>query len=136
MKNKEIEILYRLFRDHEDRVGATRTAILSLEAFAKSIEELKCTKETIRSQMFELSEIIRNSEPKIVTLIHLIEQFEAQMEEENNFDKKTVKEIKRMAVRILERIVKRFELNLDQIAKYGEGFIEDRDVIVDRKSVV
>lgn len=130
MKKKDLDILYKLFRDHEDVIGSTNTTILAIESFIESIRQLRCSKEGIKKQIFELSEAIKNTEPKIMALIHLIEMFEDDMKKENNFDKKTVEEVKECSIRILGDKIGLMKSNLHRLIDHGVPMIKDKDTII------
>lgn len=72
MQTKDKEILYKLFRDHEDVIGATQTSLLVLASIIASIKRLRCSKDDIQEKIQELIDTIKNSEPRMVPLINMI----------------------------------------------------------------
>ena len=79
MKEKDKEILYKLFRDHEDVRGSSRMAMLALRSFIESIKDLRCNASEIKELITELCDAIKHTEPRIVPLIHMIKAFETEM---------------------------------------------------------
>ena len=79
MNTKDRENLYKLFRDMADVLGTSRMTEIALESFIQAIRALKCPREAILPLFNELSECIKKSRPRIVPLIHLLEEFEDEM---------------------------------------------------------
>ncbi|RJQ84507.1 MAG: hypothetical protein C4519_04845 [Desulfobacteraceae bacterium] len=121
-------ILCRLIRDHEDLIGSSRASMLALEAFIKSVGELKVsTPGDFREQYLELADAIKNTRPKIIPLIHLIEEFELEMEPhfESSLD-----EVRRRAVESLKNKHERLQNKVGRIIQWGLTCIQDGDVII------
>ena len=81
MKTEDKEILCSLIRDHEDTVGSSRVTMMAIKAFIESIKQVRCRVDEVRELYLELSEAIKNTEPKVIPLIHLIEEFEKEIGE-------------------------------------------------------
>ena len=79
MKEEDRQNLYKVFRDHGDVLGTNGTARVALEAFVRSIRDLKCPAGRIEALVAELILSIKNTEPQITPLVHLIEAFENEM---------------------------------------------------------
>jgi translation initiation factor eIF-2B subunit alpha len=79
MKPIELESLYQLFRDHEEVMGTSRTTIVALQSIHDSIQRLKCPPHALENLVLELDDVIKNTQPKIIPLVHLIEAFESEM---------------------------------------------------------
>ncbi len=127
MNEKEKDVLCRLIRDHEDMIGSSRTSMLALQAFATSIENLKCAPGRIREEYFDLAEAIKTTRPKIIPLIHLIEEFEIEMED--HFDGELAA-VRARAVDILRQKEAKLKAKIDQIIQHGLTCIDNGDVIV------
>lgn len=127
MNEQDKTILCRLIRDHEDLVGSSRAAMLALQAFMNSIAELKCPADQVRSQYIELAEAIKNTQPKIIPLIHLIEEFEAEMEP--HFDK-PIDEMRNNAIQVLKAKSEKLKNKVAKIIQMGLSCIKDGDIIV------
>lgn len=80
MNKKDKEILRRLVREHEEVAGSSRSTLLALRALIAAIQELQCPPEELRDQYLEITHAIKNTRPKIIPLIHLIEEFEVEIE--------------------------------------------------------
>jgi|GEM_PF-6859981 hypothetical protein len=59
MSKNNLEILYRLLRDHLHVIGKSRTALVALESFIASLKELRCSKKNIHEQISGLAEAIK-----------------------------------------------------------------------------
>jgi len=127
MKNKDKEILRSLIRDHEDTVGSSRVTMMALNAFIESIRQVRCSVEEVRELYSELSEAIKNTEPKVIPLIHLIEEFEKELDRSVDG---TIDEIKEKAIRILEQKHKKIKTKIGKVIEYGLTCLNEDDVII------
>jgi len=127
MKEKDKQILYKLFRDHEDVLGSSRMAMLALQAFMESIKALRCTAAEIRALIDELCEAVKNTEPRIVPLIHLIKAFEAEMQEHFTDD---LQKTKNEAIRLLTAKNDLLKSKVEQVIEHGLKLIQEGDIIV------
>lgn len=117
----------RLIRDHEDMVGSSRVAMLALEAFIESIRQLKCEADKVADLITELAEEIKTTEPKVIPLIHLIEEFEAEMAGEMNG---SLAEIRERAIAILTRKCDALKERVSKVIEQGMNCIAEGDVIL------
>ena len=127
MKPEDKIIMNRLIRDHEDLVGSSRVAMLALEAFIESIRQLKCSSDEVADLYTELAEGIKTTEPKVVPLIHLIEEFEAEM---RGHMTGSVDEIRERAVTILGRKRDALKNKVGKVMEHGLNCIEEGDVVL------
>lgn len=127
MKPEDKAIMCRLIRDHEDLVGSSRVAMLSLEAFIESIRQLKCSAEDVAGLYAELAEGIKTTEPKVIPLIHLIEEFEAEMQGHMTG---SLEEIRERAIAILTSKRDVLKRNVGKVMEQGLNCIEEGDVIL------
>ncbi len=127
MNKNDKEILCRLIRDHEDLLGASRTALLALESFMASIERLKCSPEQIKELYLELAEAIKETRPRIIPLIHLIEEFEQEMRPHFNGD---LEKVRSKAISILQAKHAKLKAKVGKIIELGMGCIEQGDTII------
>lgn len=127
MKEQDRENLYRLFREHCNNLGVARTTVVALNAFIDAIQALRCTREDVLDLYGELARAIKRTEPAIVPLIHLIEQFEAEMTANPDGD---LDEIRSQAVRLLKEKIFQFENNRYQVTMHGIQHVEDGDGII------
>ena len=127
MKEKDKEILYKLFRDHEDVRGSSRMAMLALRSFIESINDLRCNASEIKALITELCDAIKHTEPRIVPLIHMIKAFETEMEGHYGED---LQKTKNEAVRILQEKHDLLRSKVEQVIEHGVNLVEDGDTIV------
>jgi translation initiation factor 2B subunit (eIF-2B alpha/beta/delta family) len=127
MKPEDKEILCSLIRDHEDTVGSSRVTMMALEAFVASIREVRCSMDEARELYMELSEAIKNTEPKVVPLIHLIEEFERDVRKAGGG---TIEEVKERAIAILQAKHAKIEDKVNKAIQNGLTCIDEGDVII------
>jgi translation initiation factor 2B subunit (eIF-2B alpha/beta/delta family) len=127
MKKEDREILCSLIRDHEDTVGSSRVTMMAIQAFIESIKQVRCNVQEARELYSELSGAIKNTEPKVIPLIHLIEEFEKEIGESPDG---TIDEIKDKAIRILEEKHQKIKTKIGKLIEYGLTCINDGDVII------
>lgn len=127
MKEKDKEILYKLFRDHEDVRGSSRMAMLALRSFIESIKDLRCNASEIKELITELCDAIKHTEPRIVPLIHMIKAFETEMAEHYGED---LQKTKSEATRILQEKHDLLKSKVEQVIEHGVNMAEDGDTIV------
>jgi len=127
MKTEDKNILCSLIRDHEDTVGSSRVTMMAINAFIESIRQVRCNVEEVRELYVELSEAIKNTEPKVIPLIHLIEEFEKELSgpSDENLD-----EIKEKAICILEQKYKKIKTKVGKVIEHGLTCINEDDVII------
>lgn len=123
-------MLYKLFRDHEDVIGESQTTILSLESLIISIKRLKCDKHEIKNQVTTLFKIIRNSEPKIVPLIHLVVSIEEEFAKNGAFEKESIEEIKNTLIPLFEKSIARYKTKMENVISNGSALINENDLVV------
>ena len=127
MKEKDKEILYKLFRDHEDVRGSSRMAMLALRSFIESINDLKSNASEIKELITELCDAIKHTEPRIVPLLHMIKAIETEMEGHYGED---LQETKNEAIRILQEKHDLLRSKVEQVIEHGVNLVEDGDTIV------
>lgn len=127
MNEKDKQNMYRLFREHDDAVGSSKTTAIALEALSLSIQELKCAPSELKPLIIELCEVMKASEPRIVPLIRIILEFEREMEE--HFGKSS-EEIKEIAEQILMSKIERYNSNVYMVTQNGLSHIQDNDTIM------
>ena len=130
MQTKDKEILYKLFRDHEDVSGATQTSLLVLASIIASIKRLKCSKDDIQEKIQELIDTIKNSEPRMVPLINMISLCEKKVKSISNLSKGTVEEIKRAVADAIEDEIEHLNRNIKRVVDFGVACIDNGDFII------
>jgi translation initiation factor 2B subunit (eIF-2B alpha/beta/delta family) len=128
MNEKDRENLYKLFRDQADVLGTSRMTEVALESFIRAVQALKCTREAILPLFNELSSAIKKSRPRIVPLIHLLEEFEDEM----RYTRASVEleAVREDAVNTLNEKLEAFREKVSQLAEKGADSVRDEDVIL------
>lgn len=127
MKTEDKEILCSLIRDHEDPVGSSRVTMMAINAFFESIRQVRCSVVEVRELYAELSLVIKNTEPKVIPLIHLIEEFEKELE---GLSYDSVDEIKEKAIGILKQKHHKVKTKVGKVIENGLTCINEDDVII------
>ncbi|SLM28956.1 hypothetical protein MTBBW1_1640011 [Desulfamplus magnetovallimortis] len=129
MNDKNKSNMYKLLRDIGDVQGIARTTILALESFIKSIHELECSQDEVQELYLELADAIKNSQPKIIPLIHLIERFEKEMRHlmKNN---PSIDEIREKAEASLREQIDLFKGKAAQVTENGLKYVSNGDRII------
>ena len=126
MKENDRENLFKLFRDHGDVLGTDGTALVALESFIRSIRELKCPADKLESLVNELITSIKNTEPQITPLVHLIEAFEKEMAGQFSDNLKATK----------KKIIAILNTKIDQLKEIGRQMIESGLKCIRRYDVI
>lgn len=127
MKPKDRDNLYKLFRDHGDILGTSGTTEVALESFMNSIRALKCASGELEPLVKELTQTIKNTEPRIPPLIHLLEKFEAEMEGKYGSDLAATKKA------IIDNLSGKLALYKDKfksVVNQGKTHVNDGDQII------
>ncbi|MDR4503535.1 MAG: hypothetical protein MRK01_01930 [Candidatus Scalindua sp.] len=127
MNTAEREKLYSLFRDHGEALGTNRTTITVLKSFINAVKLLRCKRGYLLAQYAELIETIKNTEPRIVPLIHLIEQFETEI---TAYADAGYDEIIDHTVKILNQKIKLFESMTEKVVLAGRQYVQDNDIVI------
>ncbi|MBN1841978.1 MAG: hypothetical protein JW883_06815 [Deltaproteobacteria bacterium] len=130
MSNNNLEILYRLLREHLHVIGTSRTTLMALESFIASLKELRCSKENIREQISGLAEAIKSGKPRIAPLINLIVLSEREFENRKIFDRNTVDAIKNAAIAVIGDQMLRLKQSTIKIVDLGVHYVENEDFII------
>ncbi len=121
------QMLYHLIRDYMYAMGTSRTTIVALKSYIDAIRRLDCPEAEFKNLVLELNGVIKNTEPKIVSLAHLIEAFEKEMQP--HFDN-GMEKTKTRAVEILNQQLKRFEADTRMVTEQCASRIEPGDFII------
>ena len=121
--------MYKLLRELGNVKGIAAMVILCLGAFIEAIRQLKCSREEFDSLYMELSEIVKNSQPGIIPLTHLLEYFELDMQQRLK-PEMTMETVRKISIQSLEDKISRFKRNAAQVKKNGLAYVRNRDVIV------
>jgi translation initiation factor eIF-2B subunit alpha len=126
MKEIDRQNLFKLFRDHGDVLGTHGTTQVALESFSRSIRDLKCSAGKLEPLVTELVETIKNTEPQVTPLVHLIEDFENEMAGQYSDDCQTSK----------DKIVAALTSKIDRLKTIGEQMVVSGLKCIDRYDVI
>jgi len=129
MNDKNRQNMYKLLRNLGDVQGIARMTVLSLNSFIESIRQLQCTRKELQPLYFELAEALKSSQPKIIPLIHLLEQFEEEMKQTLT-PEMGLEEIREKTIESLEAKIKLFQDNAARVTENGLKYINNHDVII------
>jgi translation initiation factor eIF-2B subunit alpha len=119
--------LYQLVREYMDVMGASRTTLAALKSYIDSVRRLRCTAADFKRLLLELNDVIKNTEPKVIPLVHLIEDFEFEMEPHFGAELEAAKSD---AIDILGRKLKQFEAQTEKLTRNCVQSIEQDDFII------
>lgn len=120
------DALYRLVRSDMEAMGASRTTIVAMNSYVDAIQRLQCGDGELQKAILELNAVIKNTEPKIIPLLHLIEAFEIEMISLND---KGLVEGKAHAIDILRQKRLQFETATEQMIDQCTRLIKPSDLI-------
>lgn len=123
----EKENLDRLFLYHGNVLGATQTTVMALNALISAIMNLDCGQEDIMERYRELAAAIRTTQPRIIALEHMLEQFEYEIKPYLDSEVGTLQEA---AVSILKDKVRLYQSRAERVVRHGIQFIDDGDGII------
>lgn len=127
MNKSDKENLDGLFLYHGNVLGAARTTVLALNSIINSLTQLDLTKTDIWETYLELSAAVRTTQPRFIPLIHMLEQFEAEIQPCLNGDQDT---LRTEAIRILKAKVQLYQSMAERVVRHGIEFVEDGDGII------
>jgi translation initiation factor eIF-2B subunit alpha len=127
MKSTEKENLNKLFLYHGNVLGAARTTVMALNALIDTFARLDCENEAIMERYQELAQAIRSTEPRIIPLIHMLEQFEIDITPYLDADVET---LRGAAIKILQKKAALIESRVERVVRHGIQFVEDGDGII------
>lgn len=127
MKPTDQDVLNRLFREQGDMLGGARTTVVALECFIQSLRKMKMDPNRFYPEILQLTGAIRKTEPAFIPLIHLIEQFEKELERHRTLPLDALRD---QAVQILERQIDMFKATVRNVIDQGVSQVADGDVIL------
>ena len=129
MKNKWIERNAYKFLTHPFPLPATVRPALPVEKGEIKVFGAFCPGKGkhLLAQYAELIEAIKNTQPRIIPLIHLIEQFETEIKA---YDDASYEEIKNQTIRILKQKMILYESITEEVIQVGRQYVRDNDVVI------
>lgn len=127
METNVKQTLYPLVRSYMDAMGTSRTTLMALKSYSDAIRRIKCADAEFKPQIEELHRVIRNTEPQLVPLVHLIEEFEGEMAP---YFSAPVDAAKSKIIEILDRKSKQFESATAKVTECCMDHIAPDDFII------
>ncbi len=119
--------LYSLIRNYMAAMGTSRTTLVALKSYMDAVMRLRCAEADFRQLLMELNTVIKNTQPKVMPLVHLIEAFEAEMAPHFKADLATAKN---KAIDILSQKLKLFEADTERLTLNCVQCIQPGDFII------
>jgi translation initiation factor eIF-2B subunit alpha len=127
MQPETTEPLYNLIRAYMRALGASQTTVVAIRSYIDAVQRLKCSSEDFGPMLLQLNDVIKNTEPKVIPLVHLIEQFETEMPATTGMQLETAKD---QAVEILTRKLDRIEADSALLMRQCMDCIQPGDFII------
>lgn len=127
MKKETNHALYQLIRDYMNAMGTSHTTLVALDTYMDAIERIKCQETAFMDHLTELNNVICNTEPKVIPLVHLIEEFNEEMQPYKGSSLETAKQ---KAVSILRQKRERFESDTRKVTENCVKNIAADDFII------
>lgn len=108
-------------------MGTSRTTLVALKSYMDSVRRLRCTQAELKQSLPALNNVMKHTEPKVMPLVHLIEDFESEMESHFTSD---LEATKAHAIDILSRKLKQFETETERLTENCAQCIAPDDFII------
>ena len=79
MNTPDNQSIYTLIRSYMSDMGTSRTTAVALKSYIDAVKRLKCEAADFKPMLARLNDVIKNTEPRVIPLVHLVETFEAEM---------------------------------------------------------
>ena len=124
--NKDQKTIDKLFRDLIRVYSTSATSLLGLDSIHTAIKELDCKDSNLGNEIIKLSDIVKNTQPRMFPLDNLMLILEKEIKPQIENKQLT----KNFLYTILDTLQARLELDLGKLVKLGSEWIEDGDFIV------
>ncbi len=121
------QTLYRLIRAYMQSMGTSRTTVVALKSYIDAVGRLKCAPGDFAEMLGRLNAVIKNTQPKVIPLVHLIETFEEEMAAAADLP---LDDAKQRAVDILGRQMERFAAATAKVTAHCMDCIAPDDLII------
>ena len=128
MNAQERESLHELLRYHQGVLGAARLTVVGLNSIIRAFEQIKATPQEMRELLDELIETVRDTSPKLIALIDLLMEFQAEVGP--FLQGEDPEEARRQAIRLLREKVSVYEEKKAAVTRHGLAHIQDGDTIL------
>ena len=131
MKAEANQNLYNLIRAYMHALGTSRTTVVALKSYIDAVQRLNCAIADFRPMLEGLNTVIKNTEPKVISLVHLIEAFEAEMAWLSDL---SLEAAKKRAVEILTQKLELFKTATAKVTVQCMNCIAPGDLIIAHSS--
>ena len=131
MKADANQTLYNLIRAYMYALGTSRTTVVALKSYIDAIQRLHCDIADFRDRLEGLNLVIKNTEPKVTPLVHLIEAFEAEMASLSDL---SLEAAKKRAIEILAQKLEHFKTANAKVTVQCMNCIASGDLIIAHSS--
>jgi len=131
MKSQANQNLYTLIRAYMHALGTSRTTVVALKSYIDAVGRLKCAAADLGPMLARLNTVIKNTEPKVTPLVHLIEAFEVEMA---SFDDGSLEAAKKRAIQILTQKLGSFQATTAKVTAHCMNCIVPGDLIIAHSS--
>jgi translation initiation factor eIF-2B subunit alpha len=127
MNAREKQSFYQLIREHSHTRGSSLAALRVLRAYKSALDRLRCAPADFAALFAETNDLIRGTEPRIVPLVHLIENLEAELAP---YLAQPLGELKSRVAAGIDRQIALLEGQIDAVIRKGAALIADDDFII------
>ena len=131
MKTAANQSLYHLMRAYMHDMGTSRTTVVAIESYIDAVGRLKCGAADFKPMLERLNRVIKDTEPTITPLVHLIEAFEAEMASSGGL---SLEAAKKQAVDIMTRNLEGFKNDTARVTRQCMKCIAPGDLIIAHSS--
>ena len=126
MTHREQQTIDKLFRDLARVYSTSATSIIGLDSFQTAIEELVCNDRDIEAEITKLSDVIKNTQPRMFPLDNLMLILDKEIKPLADKNQLT----KEFAVKLLNSFKNRLESDVAALVEKSVKYIDDSDFIV------
>ncbi|MGD9211787.1 MAG: hypothetical protein PVI90_13470, partial [Desulfobacteraceae bacterium] len=127
MNSAEKESLFQLLRDQSHTRGSSIATLSALSAYRTALGRLTSNTETFPKLFNEINELILQTEPRIIPLIHLVEQLQVRVQP---YLKLPFEELKKMTLKNIDDLIALFENQIESVIQKGVEVICQGDFII------
>jgi translation initiation factor eIF-2B subunit alpha len=127
MNSTERESLYQLIRDHSHTRGSSMATISALSAYRTALARLTSSTDAFPELFREINALIMQTEPRIISLIHLVEQLEERVLTHLN---QPFEALKGLILKGIDDLITLFEAQIEGVIQKGVRVISQGDFII------
>lgn len=127
MSTPDNQSIYNLIRSYMSDMGTSRTTAVALKSYMDAVGRLKCEAADFKPMLARLNTVIKNTEPRVIPLVHLVEAFEAEMTAGSDLPLEAAKQ---RAMDLLNRIRVQFQNDTARVTANCITCIAPGDLII------